>query len=123
MGERDLVDITKDYLKAVEERDLSRCLDFFTEDATIDFQEGIYQGKEQVREWHRERFNANFKIKQLEQIERHDNIVTIDAVITSDRLMAWRIESLSGTATIYFEGDKIKEMKFAMRVYNPLEGW
>ena len=49
MGTQDLEEITRAYLKAVEDRDMSRCLAFFAEDASIHFQEGIFNGEEQIR--------------------------------------------------------------------------
>jgi len=115
--------IVRDYLDAVEKRDLDRCLRFYKDDACIHFMEGVYQGLEQIETWHRERFDANFRIRDIERTELSGDTLSVDAVITSDRLAAWRLESLSGTATIRIDGDKIKEMSFGMRVYNPLEEW
>jgi hypothetical protein len=123
MEQQDLEEITKDYLQAVDSRDMSRCLEFFAEDACIHFMEGVFNGKEQIREYHQERLDANFRIAEVEGIKCLDDAVEIAAVITSDRLAAWRIESLSGTSTLRFQDGKIKEMSFALRVYNPLEGW
>jgi hypothetical protein len=43
------------------------------------------------------------------------NKVSLDAVATSKRLRAWRVNSISGTITAVFEGPRIKEMKFGIR--------
>ena len=123
MEERDLQAVVQAYLQAFKARDLSRCLDFYAEDATIDFQSGLYRGREDIEEWHKERFAADLRVVRVDEIRVQGNTVILEAVATSNRLKAWRIANLTGTATFVFQQGKIKETKFGLRMSNLLEGW
>jgi len=123
MQEADLEAIAKEYLEAMESRDLARCVDFYAEDGVINFQNGIFKGKKAIEEWHKERFEADLRVTKIEQVKIEGDTVKVDAMTTSSRLRAWKIDELSGTVTLQFEEGKIKEISFALRVYNPLEGW
>jgi hypothetical protein len=59
----------------------------------------------------------------LDRVTAAGNTVEIEAGIASARLRAWRISKLSGKATVVFEGERIKEVRMAPRLYNPFEGW
>jgi hypothetical protein len=122
-GQNSLEQIVRDYLDAFEGRNLEKCLDFYRDDAYIKFHLGNYNGKGAVEQWHRDRFDADMHMLDLEKISIDGNRVTVHGVITSEKLRAWKIKSLSGSVTFLFEDGKIREAKFAMRVYNPLEGW
>ncbi len=112
----DLEAITREYLAAFDARDIDRCLSFFTEDATIDFQNVEYEGTESIREWHDERFKANLRLSKLENVKVKGNSVTVDAVASSDRLAAWKIGSLKSRIEAKFEGEKIQEAKLSARI-------
>jgi hypothetical protein len=111
------------YLSALSERELEKCLGFFADDATIEFQSGVFTGPQAIEEWHRERFAAEFQILDVERVTVDGNTVVVEAAITSSRLRAWKIGKLSGKATISFENGRIKEAKLAPRMYNPFEAW
>lgn len=119
MSEIDLVTLVRAYLKAFDERDLTACMAYFTEDAGIEFQDGRFVGADGVREWHEERFLADLRLIAVEDIrlEANDKVV-VDAVVTSDTLRVWRMDNLAGTVTFLFQGDKIRTASFGLRMYN-----
>ena len=114
----DLEAITRGYLAAFEERDVEKCLSFFAEDASVDFQNVEYQGRDALREWHEERFQANLRLNKIENVRIKGTTVTVDAVASSDRLAAWKINSLKSRIEAKFEGDKIQEAKLSARITN-----
>lgn len=114
----DLESLTRDYLAAFEERDVEKCLGFFAEDASVDFQNVEYQGRDALREWHQERFQANLRLNKIENIRIKGNTVVVDAVASSDRLKAWKINSLKSRIEAKFEDDKIQEAKLSARITN-----
>jgi len=115
--------LVKDYLRALEERNLSRCLDFYADDATIKFQTGVFHGKQAIEEWHKDRFNAELTVVKIEKVDVQGDRVVVDGTVTSNRLKAWKINRLSGRVTFLFENGNIKKTEFGVRIYNPLEGW
>jgi hypothetical protein len=114
--------VINDYLQAVKDRDLPRCLGFYTDDATLIFLSGVFRGKRAIEDWHKERFDAQFEILKIDGIRAKDDRVTIDAVITSKRLKTWKINSLGGRANFRIDAGKIREVKLSPRIQNPFEG-
>jgi hypothetical protein len=112
----DLEAITRDYLAAFEARDLEKCIGFFSDDATIDFQNVEYEGTESIREWHQERFAANLRLSKIDNVRVKGGTVVVDAVASSDRLAAWKINSLKSRIEAKFEDDKIQEVKLTARI-------
>ena len=123
MTDIDLAQEIRGYLQAIEDRDLDRCLALYTDDPTIRFATGTYHGKQAATEWHKDRFKANVHVKLMDDIAVQGDQVVINAVVTSDRLKAWRINTLKGKGTFQFENGKVKEARFALTGANPLEGW
>ena len=123
MVEIDLQAAAEAYLQAFGERDLEKCMGFYSDDATIHFHVGVFQGREAIEEWHRERFDADLRLLSLEKITVEEGAVNIDAVATSTRLRAWKINRLAGKVGLVFEEGKIKEARLSARVYNPFERW
>lgn len=123
MAEIDLEAEVRSYLQAVEEHDLERCMELYTDDPTIRFMTGTYQGKQAATDFHKDRFKANARVTRTDNISVQGDQVVIDAVVTSDRLKAWRINTLKGKGTFQFEDGKIKEARFALTGANALEGW
>ena len=115
--------LVKDYLEALSEMDLSRCLDFYADDATIKFQAGVFHGRQAIEEWHKDRFDAELKLVKIDKIDVQGNRVLVDGTATSKRLRAWKINRLSGRVIFLFENGSIKKTEFGVRIYNPLEGW
>ena len=123
MQETDLQAIAESYLQAFDERDLARCVDFYADDATIDFQIGHFQGKEAIERWHQDRFSADFRIVGVHEITVRGNTVVVEAAASSKKLRMWRIKRLSGKSTFQFEGGKIKQARFTAKMSAALENW
>ena len=117
----DLKAVTSAYLEAFEARDLERCLSYFLDDASIDFQLGVFKGREGIENWHRDRFAANLRLTKVETMTVRGATVIIDGIATSDRLAAWKLSSIKGRVTLKFKGDKIAEAKFASRMMNIID--
>src|ERR1035438_2692909 len=63
--EADLKALAEAYLDAFHKRDLDRCVDFFSDDASIDFNMTAYKGRQNIVEWHKDRFEADLKMLRL----------------------------------------------------------
>jgi hypothetical protein len=119
----DLETKVKAYLEAYDERDLDGCLDFFAEDAIINFAMGVFRGRPAIEEWHQDRFKADLRITRIDKIKVKGEKVTVDGVITSKTAKAWGFDSVAGRATLQFQNGKIRQVKFGLRMSLPLEGW
>ena len=117
--ETDLKTLAQSYLDAFHAQDMDRCLEYFADDATVDFNKTIYSGKQGITDWHKDRFEADLKMVKMNSITVKDDTVTVDGAVTSKRLAAWRLKSLSGRVTMKFENGKIKYGKLAPRMTNP----
>jgi len=118
----DPVAVVNDYLQAIKDRDIKRCVDFYADDATLIFLSGVFRGRKAIEDWHRERFEAQFEILKVDGVKTKDDRVTLDAVITSKRLKTWKINSLAGRANFRLDKGKIRETKLSPRIQNPFEG-
>jgi ketosteroid isomerase-like protein len=112
----DLEALTREYLAAFDARDLEKCLSFFGDDATIDFQNVEYEGRESIGEWHQERFQANLRLNKIDNVRVKGNTVLVDAIASSDRLAAWKINSLKSRIEAKFVDGKIQEAKLTARI-------
>jgi ketosteroid isomerase-like protein len=119
-SQADLKALAEAYLDAFHKRDLERCVDFFSDDATIDFNMTAYNGRQAITEWHKDRFAADLKMIRLNNISVDGDTVVVDAVASSKRLAAWKVKSISGRVTMRFADGKIKSGKLAGRMSNPL---
>jgi hypothetical protein len=106
MTQGDLETITREYLAAFEARNLEQCMGYYTDDSTLEFVT-LFQGLAQIEGWHKARFAAGLRVVRLDRISVDGNKVSLDAVATSKRLRAWRVNSISGTITAVFEGPRI----------------
>ncbi|HTQ57208.1 MAG TPA: nuclear transport factor 2 family protein [Bryobacteraceae bacterium] len=118
-NETDLKTLAQSYLDAFHAHDMDRCLSFFADDATVDFNKTIYAGRQGITDWHKDRFEADLKMVKMNAMTVKDDTVTVDGAVTSKRLAAWRLKSLSGRVTMKFENGKIKYGKLAPRMTNP----
>lgn len=112
-----------DYLAAYAARDVERCLSFFHDDAEMKFAFGTYRGRDALTEWHQDRFAANLRVLEIENIVVRGNVVTVDALATSDTAKIWRLSKFSGRVTLEFRDDHIAKAKFSLRTTIPIEGW
>lgn len=115
--------LVRSYLDAFAQRDLPLCMEFYAEDATISMLYATFHGRSAIEDWHKERFAANLTLNQLNQVRVKKDSVMIDAVVTSTRLQALKINSIRGTGTFKMDNGKIKEASFKPKMYNPLENW
>ena len=104
------------YLKAFETRDLPQCMDYFTDDSAVHFVNSVYHGMQEIEEWHKARFAADLRMVRLGKVTIDGNTVVLEGIVTSKRLKAWKINTVSGTVTASFDGDKIKEVKFGSKL-------
>lgn len=118
--EADLKALAEAYLDAFHKRDLDRCVDFFSDDASIDFNMTAYKGRQAIVDWHKDRFEADLKMLRLNNITVKGDTVTVDGVATSKRLVAWKAKSIAGRVTMRFVDGKIKSGKLSARMTNPL---
>jgi hypothetical protein len=112
--------LTRAYLDAFAARDLGRCLAFYAENASIDFQVASVRGRPGVEQWHRDRFAANLRLVRLESLEVRGDSVVVDGVVASDRLAAWGLDELGGRLTLSIELGKVTRARFTPRMMNPL---
>ncbi|GAB4558283.1 MAG: hypothetical protein Kow0047_03260 [Anaerolineae bacterium] len=119
----DLVAVLNSYLEAIEARDLDRCMSFYTDDAVVHFGMGVYRGAKSITDWHRERFDADLHVLEMDRVEAGQDQVTCELVVTSRRLKAWRINTLRGKGTFTFRDGKIAEARFGLAGASALEGW
>ncbi len=119
-SEADLKALAQAYLEAFDAQDLERCMTFFSDDASIDFNKTVYNGRQAVTDWHKDRFAANLKLTRLNSITVKGDTVVVDAVASSKRLAAWKLKSISGRVTMRFADGKIISGKLAARMSNPI---
>ena len=119
VSQTDLKALAEAYLEAFHARDMDRCLGFFTDASTIDFNMTAYTGLKAITEWHKDRFAADLKMIKKNSITADGDTVTIDGAIASKRLAAWRVKALSGRVVMVFENGKIKSGKLTPRMTNP----
>jgi ketosteroid isomerase-like protein len=116
----DLKALAEAYLDAFHKRELDRCVDFFHDDATIDFNMTAYKGRQAIIDWHKDRFEADLKMLRLNNVSVKGDTVTVDGVATSKRLVAWKAKSIAGRVTMRFVDGKIASGKLSARMTNPL---
>jgi ketosteroid isomerase-like protein len=119
-SQADLKALAQAYLDAFDAQDLERCMGFFSDDATVDFNKTVYTGRQAVTDWHKDRFAANLKLVRLNNISVNGDTVVVDAVASSKRLAAWKVKSISGRVTMRFADGKITSGKLAARMSNPI---
>ena len=105
----------RDYLRAFEARDVHRCTAFYADDAVVQFQFSRYGGHAAIASWHRERFDANLSVIRVDEVVVEDATVTVDAVVSSDRLRKWTFDSLSVRLTFALGEGLIRELKCDLR--------
>ena len=116
MEEMDPRTVVEAYLQAFDARDLLKCIGFYDDDATLTFGLGLYRGKQAIEQWHKDRFAADMRIQELEDIEVYGSTVTVRGVVTSKKLKVFKVGSLGGTGTFLVQQGKIKELRFEGRI-------
>lgn len=119
INQTDLKALTQAYLDAFHARDLERCVEFFADEATIDFNRTMYTGRKPITEWHQDRFAVDFKIIKVDSMTADGDTVTVEGAVTSKKLASWRVKALNGKVAITFAGGKITNGKLSPRMTNP----
>jgi len=117
--ETDLKSRAQAYLDAFGAQDMQRCMDFFTDESSVDFNTTVYTGKQAIEAWHKDRFEANLKMVNLKSVTVKGDTVVVDGTVSSKRLAAWRIKQLNGRVTMRFVEGKIRHGKLSPRMTNP----
>ena len=107
--------VVKDYFEAFEARDLSRCLDFFCDDAELHFATGRFPGEKAIEQWHKDRFKGGMRLVEIEDIEVKDDTVIVHVVVTSPKLKLFRIDNFRGIGTFVIDQDKFKQVRMGLR--------
>jgi len=120
MQETDPKAVVEAYLQAFEVRDLSRCMELYDEDGLLIFGPpafglGRFQGKEAIKQWHKDRFSGGMRIVEIEEMVVEGDTVTVYAVATSPGLKAVVIDELRGMGTFVVQQGKIKEVRLGLR--------
>lgn len=116
MEEMDPRTVVEAYLQAFDARDLPRCIEFYDDDASLRFGPGLFQGKQDIEQWHKDRFAADMRIVELEDIEVHGETVIVRGLVASKRLRIFKIRSLGGTGTFLIRQGEIEEVRFEGRL-------
>jgi hypothetical protein len=118
-SDTDLKALAQAYLDAFGAQDLERCMSFFTDESSVDFNTTVYTGRQAIEAWHKDRFEANLKMVNLKSITVKGDTVVVDGTVSSKRLAAWRIKQLNGRVTMRFVDGKIRNGKLSPRMTNP----
>lgn len=111
----DVKPLVLDYLKAFDERDLERCLSFCNEDTTFHFLWRTFRGRKGIEKWHRDRFDADLRVLRVDSVSAERNTVTVDVIITSNKLKPHKVNSLGGRITVRLEHGALQDVKFGLR--------
>jgi SAM-dependent methyltransferase len=111
----DVKSLVLDYLKAFASRDMARCLSFCNEDATFHFMWRSFRGLKGIEKWHRDRFAADLRVARVADISVEGNTVTVDVIVTSNRLKARKVNQVGGRITLRLERGALKDVKFGLR--------
>ena len=103
--------VVQAYIEALTARDLSRCVDFYADDAKITFISGVFRGKQAIKEWHEERFAAELELVSVGELNAKGEKVTLDVLVTSKKLRAWKLNKLAGRPTTPYRQGKRKKSK------------
>lgn len=95
--------LVSDYARAFEQKDLGRCLGFFTDNAVIHFVAGRFEGTAALERWHLQRFAANARILRLGTVRENQDLLQVDATVTSRTLQNLRVSALPIRITIQLE--------------------
>jgi ketosteroid isomerase-like protein len=114
-GADELRTIVESYRRAFESGDAAGCASYFTEDATLRFLFGSYQGRGAIEGWHRDRFAADVKLLRIDGVAVDGDSVVAQVVVTSRRLRLVRMDQVKGTVTFRMEQGRFKEAVLSAR--------
>jgi hypothetical protein len=109
----DLGAIVREYLAALSDHDVGRCLQFFADDATVTLFT-TFRGKAAIERFHRDRFGADLRIARVDRIETVGDTVTVHCAVATSKLAAAKIQALPGRAMIRLADGKIAAVRFGL---------
>ena len=115
MGDGHLQNIILNYQDAFKLRDLEKCMSFFENNAIVKFLFATYKGCKAIEKWHKDRFDANLQLLNIESIRVHQNQVVLNLTATSNRLNTFNIKSMKGTGTYIIEKGLIVKATYSPR--------
>jgi len=111
----DAKSLVLDYLKAFDSRDMERCLAFCNEATTIHFLWDSFRGRTGIEKWHRDRFAADLRVARVDNISVAGNTVTVDVIVTSNKLKARKLLQIGGRITLRLDRGILQDVKFGHR--------
>ena len=114
MTQEDLRTLAAAYFAAFGTRDLESCLAFFSDDSSLTFHTGDYKGINAIEDWHKDRFKADLRVIDMGAMEVQESTVSLEVVVSSKRLRAWRVNELTGNVSLCFDGGKIVQATFGL---------
>ena len=110
--------VAQAYLQAFSAHDLEASMAFFADDAVLVFLVKRFVGREEIEQWHKQRFSAKVEILSINATKAVGDTVTVEAIVTSSRLKWWKIKLL-GLAIIRVAENKIRTID--LRPIRPLK--
>lgn len=110
--------VAQAYLQAFSANDLAACMAFYADDAVLSFLVKRFTGREEIEQWHKQRFSAKVEILSILSTKTSGDTVTVEAIVTSSRLKWWKIR-LQGLAIIRVAEHKIRAID--LRPIRPLK--
>src|SRR5438046_1571608 len=86
--------VMENYLQAMHEHDVERCLELVDHEATIAFMNNHYHGRPAIEGWHRDRFAAEAEIVKVDSMKVKGDTVQVDVQATSKKLQQWKIQRI-----------------------------
>lgn len=100
------------YLVAFQDRDVVKCTDIFTNQATIHFLSQVFSGRTAIETWHRERFSAELKLLEIGQFQETGEGLCVDVVAASRVLESLGMFRVSVRVNLVLHAGKLHEMRF-----------
>ena len=109
------VPVLDEYFEAFHMRDVARCLAAYGENAILEFGGTYCQDKACLERWHQERFASNLSVLRIEHVTIDGATVTVEGVVSSDRLRTWGVQPVAGQAVFIVRDGKIADARFGLQ--------
>ena len=109
------VPVLDDYFDAFRMHDVSRCVGFYAEGAILEFGGTYCRDRPCLEKWHSERFASNLAVLRIDNVVVNGGVVTVEGVVSSDRLANWGVAPIAGQASFRIRDGKIAEARFGLK--------
>ena len=107
-----------DFVEAFNAGDLARCVEFYADDASLQFMAKTYRGKPAIEQWLQQRFAAGAQILEIRETILDGESLRLEAIVTSRKLQAWRLPRMKGRAQVKLDAaGRIVECKLGAGVF------